>query len=55
MDAPKNVTALEIDRSRQPDDGVMDRIADPRDEIVRRLETAWQRALDKLFAERRAA
>ena len=31
------------------------RIEDPRDEIVRRLEAAWQRVIDELFAERLAA
>lgn len=55
METTKKITAVDIDRTEQPEGVDLYRIEDPRDEIIRRLETAWQRALDELFAERRAA
>ena len=55
METTKNITAVDIDRTEQPEGTDPCRIDDPRDEIVRRLEAAWQRALDELFAERLAA
>jgi len=55
METTKNITAVDIDRTEQPEGVEPYRIDDPRDEIIRRLETAWQRALDELFAARRAA
>lgn len=55
METTKNITAVDIGRSEQLEDADPFRIDDPRDEIVRRLEAAWQRALDELFAERLAA
>ncbi len=63
METIKNITALDIARGEYPHGAQAllpafadpYRIEDPRDEIVRRLEAAWQRALDELFAERMAA
>ena len=63
METTKNITAVDIARTEHSHGAqallpaIADhyRIDDPRDEIVRRLEAAWQRALDELFAERLAA
>jgi hypothetical protein len=55
METTKNITAADIARTERPHAADTYRIDDPRDEIVRQLEAAWQRALDELFAERRAA
>ena len=55
MEEITNITAADIPRAGQPEAADPYRIDDPRDEIVRRLEAAWQRALDELFAERLAA
>ncbi len=55
METTKNITAVDIDRTEQPGRIEPYRINDPRDEITHRLDTAWQRALDELFASRRAA
>ena len=61
METTKNITAVDIARTEHSHGAqallpaITDRIDDPRDEIVRRLEAAWQRALDELFAERLAA